>query len=103
MWLKSWESVPFSYYRKTPERVVHPFIQQPSLLGGAVTNVLIDTGLRVDGAADSVAFPAGNRAAKADRKEMRFTEIMAVSGLQNVFGMEKPYTNLLIGPVGWSF
>lgn len=73
----------------------HPFIQQPSLLGGPVTDVLIDTGLRVDGGVDAELFQReiveqrreGN-AVYADGGRVWFAKCVWNGGT---------YTNLLLG------
>lgn len=98
------KAFPISYYREDPgeSELVHPFIQQPSLLGGAVTNVLIDTGLRVDGAADSELF-------QREIVQQRRQEGNAVHGDNGRVWFAKcvwngeTYTNLLIGPGGGAF
>jgi hypothetical protein len=97
------KALPISFYSEARENefeLVHPFIQQPSLLGGAVTNVFIDTGLRVEGSVDPELF----------QREMRqgWQEGTAIHGIGRVWFAKcvwggDTYTNLLIGPGGGAF
>jgi hypothetical protein len=80
----------------------HPIIQQRSLLGGPVTNVLVDTGLRVDGGVDAELF-------QREIVEQTRQEGNAVHGDVGRVWFAKcvwngaTYTNLLIGGIGGGF
>lgn len=97
------QAFPISFLSDQNERgLSHPFIQQPSLLGGAATNVLIDTGLRIDGTVDSALF-------QREIVEQRRQEGNAIHGDNGRAWFAKcvwngeTYTNLLIGPGGGAF
>jgi hypothetical protein len=80
----------------------HPVIQQRSLLGGPIANLLIDTGLRIDGTVNSALF-------QREIVEQRRQEGNAVRGdIGRVWFAEcvwngETYTNLLLGDGGGAF
>jgi hypothetical protein len=75
----------------------HPIIRQPSLLGGPVTDVLIDSGLRVDGGVDAELFQReivrrqGGNAVHGNGGRVWFAKCVWNGGT---------YTNLFLGGLG---
>ena len=96
------KAYPISFYDEDPKfGMIHPYIQQPSLLGGAVTDVIIDSGLRIDGTVDPELF-------QREFVQQRRQEGTAVYGDGRVWFAKsvwngETYTNLFIGRGGGAF
>jgi hypothetical protein len=87
-----------SYYIEESSGLEHPYIQQPGLLGGVVTNVFIDTGLTTDGTVDPELL---------QRETMQERNAVHRDNGNVWFGKciwnGETYTNLLIGAGGGAF
>jgi hypothetical protein len=97
------KAFPISFYSEDPEgEIAHPFIQQPGVLGGVVTNVFIDTGLRIDGTVNPELFQREIVQQRRQEGSAVHDDIGRVWFTKCVWNGET-YTNLLIGPGGGAF